>query len=85
MVQADPRESQLDLAAKNRIAIFHEHGGPDKIQLTEVDTTKQSELKSGEVLVRVSMSSLAMLCILAHKGLRDRFCLQESAIVTYTL
>lgn len=55
MVQADPRESQLQVNAKNRIAIFHEHGGPEKIQLTEADTTKQSDLKPGEVLVRVSV------------------------------
>ncbi|GAK64281.1 mannitol-1-phosphate dehydrogenase [Moesziomyces antarcticus] len=49
----DPRETQLELAPTNRVAIFHEHGGPDKISIQQLDTTKQSELNAGEVLVRV--------------------------------
>ncbi len=52
----DPRETQLELAPTNRVAIFHEHGGPDKISIQQLDTTKQSELNAGEVLVRVSWS-----------------------------
>lgn len=72
MVQADPRESQLDLAAKNRIAIFHEHGGPEKIELKEVDTVKESELKPGEVLVRVSRCTHAGLEAISYDCLLTR-------------
>ncbi|SPO25463.1 probable ADH3 - alcohol dehydrogenase III [Ustilago trichophora] len=52
MVQ-DPRETQLELAPSNRVAIFYENGGPDKIQIKQLDNVKQSELNPGEVLVRV--------------------------------
>ncbi len=51
----DPRETQLELAPTNRVAIFHEHGGPDKISIQQLDTTKESELNAGEVLVRVGL------------------------------
>lgn len=54
MVQ-DPRETQLDLAPSNRVAIFYENGGPDKIQIKQLDNIKQSELNPGEVLVRVGL------------------------------
>lgn len=66
MVQ-DPRETQLDLAPKNRVAIFYENGGPDKISIKELDNVKQSELNAGEVLVRVSccVESTAMVVILS--------------------
>lgn len=53
---SDPRETQLDVPAKNRVAIFYENGGPEKISIKELDNTKQSELNAGEVLVRVSLS-----------------------------
>lgn len=53
MVQ-DPRETQLELAPKNRVAIFYENGGPDKISIKDIDNVKESELNPGEVLVRVS-------------------------------
>lgn len=56
MVQ-DPRESQLELAPKNRVAIFYENGGPEKIEIKELDNVKQSDLSFGEALVRVSFTS----------------------------
>ncbi|SJX63022.1 probable ADH3-alcohol dehydrogenase III [Sporisorium reilianum f. sp. reilianum] len=52
MVQ-DPREKQLEVSPTNRVAIFYENGGPEKISIKELDTVKQSELVPGEVLVRV--------------------------------
>lgn len=52
MVQ-DTRETQLDVAAKNRVAIFYENGGPEKISIKELDNVKESDLNPGEVLVRV--------------------------------
>lgn len=53
----DPREKQLEVPSANRVAIFYENGGPDKISVKQLDNTKPSELIPGEVLVRVSQRS----------------------------
>lgn len=57
MVQ-DPRETQLEVTPTNRVAIFYENGGPDKISIKQLDNIKPSELNAGEVLVRVSQRLL---------------------------
>ncbi|GAC93395.1 alcohol dehydrogenase [Pseudozyma hubeiensis SY62] len=67
MVQ-DPRETQLELAPKNRVAIFYENGGPDKISIKDIDNVKQSELNPGEVLVRVLFTGVCHSDLHALQG-----------------
>ena len=39
MVQ-DPRETQLEVTPTNRVAIFYENGGPDKISIKQLDNIR---------------------------------------------
>ncbi|EST05407.2 Alcohol dehydrogenase GroES-like protein [Kalmanozyma brasiliensis GHG001] len=67
MVQ-DPRETQLDLASANRVAIFYENGGPEKISIKELDNVKQSDLSPGEVLVRILFTGVCHSDLHALQG-----------------
>ncbi|KAJ1026697.1 hypothetical protein NDA16_002295 [Ustilago loliicola] len=68
MVQ-DARETQLEVASKNRVAIFYENGGPEKISIKELDNVQESELNPGEVLVRGDWSFPPKLPLIGgHEG-----------------
>ena len=55
---ADPRETQLQVTPKNRAFVFEKHGGPEVLELKELDTPQPADLRPGQVLVRVSADQI---------------------------